>query len=262
MKFAFDLISDLHIETWQDFDWSNLATSPICVLAGDVAKDKALLEETLDHLSRCYQVVFYIDGNDEHKYDWNDLGKSYKDINAILKKHQNTVYLQNNVIITGGVAILSTNGWWSWDFDPTVDAQQSRTWWCEKSQCHSDVADLIHHLAESDAKYLASSIARLQTHKDVKKIVLVTHTVPDHGLVSHDIDLEQTYRINVMGNTYMKDVLQFDTENKVSHWCFGHYHGSIDKTINGVRYVNNCRGRGDTAWRQTVYHPLRIEVDV
>ena len=40
MKFAFDLISDLHIETWPDFDWTGQATSPYCVVAGDVARDR------------------------------------------------------------------------------------------------------------------------------------------------------------------------------------------------------------------------------
>jgi hypothetical protein len=28
-----------------------------------------------------------------------------------------------------------------------------------------------------------------------------------------------------------------------------------------VRFVNNCRGRGDTDWRQFVYHPRRIVID-
>jgi len=40
MQFAFDLISDLHIETWPQFDWKDQATSPFCVVAGDIAKDR------------------------------------------------------------------------------------------------------------------------------------------------------------------------------------------------------------------------------
>ena len=58
MEFAFDLISDLHIETWPGFDWSNQATSPYCVVAGDIARDRKGLIETLKHLGRCYQGVF------------------------------------------------------------------------------------------------------------------------------------------------------------------------------------------------------------
>jgi hypothetical protein len=69
MKFAFDLISDLHVETWDSFDWTGQATSPYCVVAGDVARDRQLLlADVLKHLGECYPGgVFYIDGNDEHR---------------------------------------------------------------------------------------------------------------------------------------------------------------------------------------------------
>ena len=40
MSFSFDLISDIHAETWPDFDWTGRATSPYCVVAGDVARDR------------------------------------------------------------------------------------------------------------------------------------------------------------------------------------------------------------------------------
>ena len=51
-----------------------------------------------------------------------------------------------------------------------------------------------------------------------------------------------------------------DTEMKISHWCFGHYHGAVDQNVNGIRFVNNCRGRGDTPYRQDAYFPKRIDV--
>ena len=46
MQFAFDLISDLHVETWDSFDWTGQATSPYCVVAGDVARDRQRLLDT------------------------------------------------------------------------------------------------------------------------------------------------------------------------------------------------------------------------
>lgn len=263
MTFTFDLISDLHVETWDTkFDWLGQATSPICVVAGDVARDHEVLEETLQHLSKCYQAVFYIDGNDEHKNYLNNLAESYQDVAQLIDNHDRLVYLQNNVIITSGVAFLSTNGWWNWDFAPEIDIEQCRQWWCDKNEYHPDIAELIAQLAESDAGYLANSISRLQTHPDVKKIVVITHTVPEYLLIAHDVDLDGTYRAGTMGNSLMQEALEYDTQNKISHWCFGHYHGKVDRTINGIRYMNNCRGRGDTRYRQFVYYPLRIEVNV
>ena len=47
MSFAFDLISDLHVETWDQFDWSHQATSPVCVLAGDIGRDRDTVTRTL-----------------------------------------------------------------------------------------------------------------------------------------------------------------------------------------------------------------------
>ena len=112
MTFTFDLISDLHIETWDHFDWTAQATSPYCVVAGDVARDPEILAETLEHLGRCYLNVFYIDGNDEHVDHWHNLDNSYSNLTNRIKRVSNVVYLQNNVIIIDGVAILGTNGWW------------------------------------------------------------------------------------------------------------------------------------------------------
>lgn len=261
MKFAFDLISDLHVESWDGFDWSGQATSPFCVLAGDVARDYNQLEDTLEHLGECYQAVFYIDGNDEHKDCWEDMGGNYKNIAHIAEYTSGIVYLQDNVVIINGVAILGTNGWWTWDTDLTAGIEYTKTWFSEHYNISSYVPRVIDRLAENDVQYLTASLARLQTMPDVKRVVMVTHTVPGSDLVAHDIDLDGTYRLNCMCNNDIRSILEVDTERKVSHWCFGHYHGHVDRMIDGVRYVNNCRGKKDTPYNKSVYFPLRIEVD-
>jgi predicted phosphohydrolase len=261
MTFAFDLISDLHTETWDDFTWTGLATSPYCVVAGDVARDRTLVLDVLRHLGQCYQAVFYIDGNDEHRYFYDDLNASYSDLTNRIRKIPNVVFLQDNVVVVDGVAIVGTNGWWSYDLDPSIDAEQTSLWFQEQCQVSAQTAKITGRLATTDATYMATSIKRLQTHHDVKKIVCVTHTVPNGSLISHDIGLADTLRFNTMGNRFMMRALAADTEKKLHTWCFGHYHGSVDQIRQGVRFVNNCRGRGDTEWRQYVYHPRRIVVD-
>ena len=40
MEFAFDLISDLHVNTWPKFDWTGIATSPVAIVAGNIACDR------------------------------------------------------------------------------------------------------------------------------------------------------------------------------------------------------------------------------
>lgn len=261
MTFAFDLISDLHIETWGgDFDWQGKATSPVCVVAGDIAKDRSIVINALRHLGQCYQAVFYIDGNDEHAESLENLSSSYQDLSSKISKIPNVVYLQDNVIVIDGVAVLGTNGWWGFDFDLAIDSETSVDWCKQKFSITDTAVNSISQMATNDSMYMNSSIKRLQTHKDVKKIVMVTHTVPDPALIAHDIGLSNNVAMNVMGNRYMMQALAQDTEHKIHTWCFGHYHGSIDQIRSGIRFVNNCRGRADTMYAQHVYHPRRIVI--
>jgi UDP-2,3-diacylglucosamine pyrophosphatase LpxH len=261
MSFVFDLISDLHVDTWDENNWEGIATSPVCVVAGDVSKDRAQVVDTLRRLGKTYQAVFYIDGNDEHQAYLGNLGYSYADLVGKINKIPNLVYLQDNVVVIDGVAIIGTNGWWGFDFDLSVDGLASAEWYKEKFSLSNEAIKAISKMATNDAMYLINSVKRLQTHLDVNKIVIVTHTVPNAALISHDIDLEGKLKFNTMGNRYMDQVLDADTENKIHTWCFGHYHGSVDQHKNNIRYVNNCRGRGDTPYKKYVYHPLRVVID-
>jgi hypothetical protein len=263
MNFAFDLISDLHLETWKDpLSWSGCATGTHCVVVGDVCSDRSLLIKFLRHLGTCYQGVFYIDGNDEHKPYMDRLGQSYRDLASKISRLPNVVYLQDNVVIVNGVAILGTNGWWGFDFDLTIDPVQVREWLIDKEKYAPDIADKICKTSNTDANYIISSVRKLQTHMDVKKIVIVTHTVPRADLISHDPVLVGKQKFNCMGNRFMQTALEFDTEHKIHTWCFGHYHNKIDQYRDGVRWVNNCRGRGDSEYSQWAYNPLRIVIDI
>ena len=261
MEFSFDLISDLHVETWDNFDWTGQATSPYCVVAGDVSQDGKRLTETLKHLGNCYQGVFYIDGNDEHRNNLEQLGQSYRDLSRYVDKFKNVVFMQDNVVVINGVAFLAANGWYSFDLDPTIDTQQSIDWFTERYGVSNGVAPVISSLAFNDVGYLKNSVRKLQMHRDVKAIVMVTHTVPAPWLVSHDLELENHYRMNTTGNPHLQLALDEDSENKIKAWCFGHYHRNVDRTMNGIRYVNNCRGRGNTPWSQVAYYPKRITIE-
>jgi len=261
MKFTIDLISDLHIETWEDFDWTGQPTSPYCIVAGDVCRDRDVLVNVLTHLGQCYAGVFYIDGNDEHRYFLNDLGESYRDLSDRLENIKNVVYVHDNVVIVNGIAILASNGWWTYDFDQNIDYEQTVHWLRERYQITDNEAAIISDLAYNDAVYMRNSLRKIQTHQDVKKVIVMTHTVPLPEIIEHDIDLVGNYRFNTMGNSYITTLLSEDTEKKVSTWVFGHYHKLVDTKINGIRYVNNCRGRGDTDFKQVAYNPKVITVD-
>jgi predicted phosphodiesterase len=263
MTFAFDLISDLHVETWTNFDWTGQATAPYCVVAGDVARDRQRLLDALEHLGKCYPGgVFYVDGNEEHKDYFDNLGDSYqalaKDIDAI----KNVVYMQDNVVIINGVAILGTNAWWTYDFDSSVSVDAS----IQNIQDHfgisNSTATNIMGVAYNDASYMINSVRKLQTHQEVNAIVIVSHTVPAAWIINSDPDLVGDWRFNGMGNSCISKLLDEDTESKIHTWCFGHYHRPVDRQLDGVRYISNPRGRGNTDWCQSAFYPRRIEISV
>jgi hypothetical protein len=262
MTFAFDLISDLHVETWDSFDWTGQATSPYCVVAGDVARDRQLLLDALTHLGQCYPGgVFYVDGNEEHKDYLDDLGASYRDLAKDIDAIPNVVYMQDNVVIVNGVALLGTNAWWTYDFDPEVSVDASIQHIQDHFGIDSSSATNIMGVAYNDAAYMINSVHKLQTHQEVGAIVIVSHTVPAPWVIKHDPDLVGTWRFNGMGNSHITRAIDEDTEDKIKMWCFGHYHGSVNQYINGIHFVNNCRGRGDTPYNQNPYFPKRITVE-
>jgi predicted phosphodiesterase len=258
MQFSFDLISDLHVDEREQFSWTGQATSPVCVVAGDVGSDRNKIINTLQHLSECYQAVFYIDGNDEHKTQLEFLDVSYAEFSNQLADISKLIYLQDNVVVINGVAIVATNGWWAYDFDLDIDWKQCKSWFANKENITTHAADNIQTFALNDAAYMINSVRRLQTHQDVKHIAVVTHTVPLPELIAHDPVISGTERFNTMGNRYMQQVLNADTERKIHTWCFGHYHNNVDQLINGVRYVNNCQGH--SLYSKSVYYPKRIVV--
>lgn len=263
MIFNFDLISDLHIETWNSqIPWSGMATSPYCIVAGDVSRDRALVIDTLEQLSESYKGVFYIDGNAEHKDYAEDLNSSYLELESLISSISKVVYMQDNAVIINGVAILATNGWWSYDLDPALDIDQSIKWVQDKDRISQEAAIGINGVAYHDAAYMVNSVSKLQTQNDVKSIVMVTHTVPESWIVKHDADLADTWRFNSMGNRAMSMALSMDTERKIKTWCFGHYHRPIDTIKNGIRYVSNPRGAGNTEYSQVVYYPKRISITI
>lgn len=261
MNFTFDLISDLYVDAWPTIDWSVMPTSPVCVVAGNISRDRRLTIETLRELGRNYQAVFYIDGNEEHHAHLSNLGYSYADLAYKIGRIPNVVYLQDNVVVIDGVAILGTNGWWGFDLDLGVDPTGSAQQFQEQHDLSNDAVKAISRMANTDAMYMINSVKRLQTHLDVKKIVMVTHTVPDASLISHDINIEGRLVFNTMGNRMMQQALAVDSEEKIHTWCFGHYAGPVDQVRDGIRYVNNYRGKGNTAWCQHVYYPKRITVE-
>ena len=231
MKVGFDLISDLFLNPEDSFNWENKPTSLYCLVAGNISHDLRTLVITLSHLSKLYQGVFFIPGSLEYQ-DVEDIDARTSEIMRACAKIKNIAILYQHVVIIDGVAILGANGWYGnvepSDLETELKVQEKR---------HEDIA------------YLKNSIEKLQKHLDVKKIILLTNSVPGPNLYFGE-------KPDFVDSQLSPNLILFaDTEHKISHWAFGTHEKIVDTAISNINYVNNPKLNKKPYWAK------RIEVD-
>jgi hypothetical protein len=226
MEIGFDLISDLNLSPNESFNWENKATSLYCIVAGNISSDLRTIFQTLAHLSRFYQGIFYTTGPLEYVGS-TDFATRSEEIIKLCKKIPNVALLYHHVVIIDGVAILGANGWSCEGFD-------------------FDQEDVGHARVE-DISYLNKSVLKLQKHLDVKKIFVVTNGVPKKELYfgeqPRSVDNQKLHLDYCLGN---------DTEMKVSYWAYGSYNKIVDTTIHDVNYINNSYFKRKPYWAKRI----------
>jgi hypothetical protein len=213
MEIGFDLISDLNLLPENNFNWENKATSLYCLVAGNVSSDVKTVGVTLNHLSKFYQGVFYVPGSLEFE-DTDRFQHRLVEITKICKKIRNVALLHQHVVIIDGIAILGCTGYYG------------------KEDAYN-FEELYGQNRFEDVVYLKNSLEKLQKHLDVKKIVLMTNSVPNNQLYFGELppDTETLPELSL--------TLFADSETKVSHWAYGSYKKIVDTTLNNINYVCN-----------------------
>jgi predicted phosphohydrolase len=229
MSLSFDIISDLYLTTNSVFDWNDKPTSLFCLVAGNISTNIFVVQKTLRHLSTIYHGVFYIDGSLENSEVINRDNR-VEEISKICFAIPKVVYLHNNVVVLEGVAILGLNGWY-------------------KNHEHTSISNDFQYKSYryEDISYLSNTIGKLQLHVDVRKIVIVSNSIPDDSLYLGDSpnsedDISPAYGLGK------------DTEHKIKTWVFGTYDKEINTVINNINYVNN------PCYDKKPYYPKRIEI--
>ena len=260
----FDLISDLHLDLWQDNikDWRGISTSLTCIVAGDVSRDINLTVSFLRHLSTCYNNVLFVDGNHEHYKNYGQIQERQMQLEMSLDSIKNITFLADSALVLDNTAIIGANGWWTFDF-PEKNGAASKIEcmdaFCAKEDYHMRDAINIWTAAEEQANFLCEVVASMQDNDDIHDIIIVTHTVPRMDLMQPYGDIVDWSK---NGNSSMQDVLINDINGKISTWCFGHIHARhVDKRLDGVRYVSHPRGRPDDAIFP-IYYPKRIDTQL
>ncbi len=232
MKIGFDLISDLNLSPDDSFNWENKATSLYCLVAGNISSDLRTILLTLNHLSKFYQGVFYTPGSLEFEGVEN-YNTRMGDITNICKKIRNVALLHHHVVIIDGVAILGCTGWYG-----------------DENNYNFEEVHGINRF--EDLVYLKNSIDKLQKHLDVKRILVLTNSVPSKNLYFGESPE------NIENLPELALVLDTDLESKISNWAYGSYKKIVDTNIKGINYICNPF----TYYKKNTYWAKRIDVEV
>lgn len=232
MTVGFDVLSDLNLTPDENFNWENKATSLYCIIAGNISDDLRTIHQTLLHLSKFYQGIFYIPGSLELK-DIDRIPNRLEDLYKICSSVRTVALLHNHVVVVDGTAIMGATCWYG--NTPDQDAY---------TELKKDT------YRYEDISYMSMTLERLQLHLDVKKVIIVTHAVPSEELFFGELPNNIKDQMPAMG------ILNRDSENKVTHWVFGSYNKTVDTTIDNINYINN------SYYKRKPYWAKRIDVDL
>lgn len=227
MNLSVDIISDLNIGPDEEFDWTDKPTSLFCLVGGGISSDIPTLDRVLSALGQAYRGVFFIDGARDH-HNLHDINANIDRFSEVCRKYTNVVYLHNHVIILNQIALIGINGWY------------------HNYQTNDPVAKtVIDAYRMDDISFLSNAIKRMRQHKDVKKIAVLSGSVP-----AEDFLYKQTFDGALKIEPGM--ALFSDEHNQVTTWLFGGCNIFVDTESRNRRFVNNPRVPGQPYWPKRV----------
>jgi hypothetical protein len=225
---GFDILSDLKLSPEDSFNWENKASSLYCIVTGNVSSDLRTTLQTLAHLGKCYQGVFFVPGMLEYETA-TDIQSRTEELMTLTLAIPNVCMLHHHVVMIDGIAIIGANGWTNAD------------------TCNLTLENLMEAASrDEDTTYLYRSIEKLQKHLDITKIIVVTNAVPHPDLYFKEIPEVTEAQIP------LHVALESDTEHKVSHWVFGTYDKMVDTYFENINYVNNPRPNKQPYWAKRI----------
>lgn len=220
MKISFDVVSDLHLATDENFDWQGRASSLYCIVCGNITTDLKVLKSVLLNLASCYHCVFYIPGKLEFQ-EATSISDRLLELALMCKSTNNLVLMYNHVCVVDGVALVAAIG------------------------DYGEIGILDENYSSLDYMYLQNSISRLQKHKDVRNIVCITSHVPTTELYCGIMPQTDNFILDFTSN------IRYDTEKKIKYWIYGSGVDSSEQKIDDITFISNP---GYT----TPYYPIRM----
>lgn len=249
-----DLISDLHIDSWDSKYVTKYIVPPInskvlilknyskyLIVAGDISDNIYMTIDYLNILSKNYDKILFVDGNHEHVESYPNLLCKNNIQNLI--KNPNIIYLPKQPYIMNDTAFVGVNGWWNYNNNDSkiIDyyIKNKYTFYKFTKEQKEKLINNILIKSNEEYHYLNNLIKKFDNNPLINKIIIVTHTIPNIQF-GHEYSTET--KENNFPSQYNSNFENLFISKKILYWIFGHVHGSHNEKIKNINYISNPRG--------------------
>lgn len=234
------LISDIHCDYGANYQIiKNLSPTlyreDILLVAGDVAHRYALVIDVLSILREKYRQVFLVPGNHDLWILENEFRDSLEKALRLKEDLRKIDVCMEPSLIDDCFCIVPVLSWYEHDFaDPRDKADQSLNNWVDSIACRwpGDASQHACDLLMNENKTPKGPLSDIT-------VVSMSHFVPRRDLLPPQQYLKFKGLPFVAGSIKIEQYLR-----RIGSAChvFGHSHINVDRTIDGVRYVQNSLG--------------------
>lgn len=245
---SFQILSDLHLETHDSYNFPTQQTSPNLALLGDIGQvaDDGLFSFLERQLNRYWNVVFILGNHEPHGTSWEMAKARVRAFEArmgALRKSSTVgkfVFLdQGRWDVNESLTILGCTLFSDIPPEQTVEVSKRLNDFRKTRDWH--VAD---HIAahKSDLMWLNDQVRTISHTEPQRKVAIFSHYSPT--LHSHAVD--PRHKDSPVSSGFATDLSAEEcwTNKSVVFWAFGHTHFNCDfeEEEHGKRVVANQKG--------------------
>lgn len=257
----FDLVSDLHIPSYQDGDLRGLKpTAPVLALLGDICEVHNFfkIREFFEYVSKNWRYVLYVPGN--HEFYGGNLQSSIDEMRSFLSPFRNIVLMDNDVVVIDNVRYVGSTLWSDMENENPLTMLA----------CKNLIND--YHCIRKTVRGKEVIITPEDTvklyHKNVNfiKTMLELSCDPFNVVLTHHAPSYKSVSPRFVGNAgnggFVSNLDEFILDRpKILVWAHGHSHSCVDYNIGKCRVVGNPLGYARELYKNDIeYKPITIEV--
>ena len=236
--FKFQLISDLHLEINEDYNYYVPALADNLILAGDIGRSNdERLKTFLYKTAKQFKAVFFVAGNHEYYHSSIELGKDKLNNICESAPSKNIFFLDQKSILYKNLRLIGTTLW---------------------SEIPTSSFDIIskrlndYHMITYKNKLITPKQTTAFYNKNKAWLCNQLHNAklnnePVFVITHHSPLVKQTFNPVYYGSNlqpaFCSDLEYIIKENEhIKTWAFAHTHWSTSFKVNRTQLISNARG--------------------